>query len=39
MMGLQAPNIVMFDYTAQKPTPVPDALRAKIEAKEGRKVN
>jgi acyl-CoA thioester hydrolase len=23
--------IVMFDYTAQKPTPVPDAVRAKIE--------
>jgi acyl-CoA thioester hydrolase len=31
--------IVMFDYTAQKPAPVPDAFRAKIEALEGRRAN
>lgn len=29
--------IVMFDYTAQKPTPVPNSVRAMIEAKEGRR--
>ena len=29
--------LVMFDYVAQKPTPVPDAIRAKIEVIEGRK--
>jgi len=28
--------IVMFDYTAQKPTPLPNALRAQIESLEGR---
>lgn len=27
-------TIVMFDYAAQKPTPVPDAIRRKIEALE-----
>ena len=31
--------LVMFDYIAQKPTPVPDAVRAKIEALEGRQTN
>ena len=30
--------IVMFDYTVQKPTPVPEIVRAKIEALEGRTV-
>ena len=28
--------IVMFDYTTQKPTPVPDSVREKIDALEGR---
>lgn len=28
--------IVMFDYTTQRPTPVPDPIRAKIDALEGR---
>jgi len=29
--------IVLFDYTAQRPVPVPDAIRATIDALEGRK--
>jgi acyl-CoA thioester hydrolase len=28
--------IVMFDYAAQRPTPVPDSIRQKIDALEGR---
>lgn len=29
-------TIVMFDYTTQQPTPVPDNIRARIDALEGR---